>query len=177
MTTSFQYYVTVGAGVDSHDVTTNTDLTGAEFVSMGPANDGKIEFYNFVGRTETLAAARAADLVPLATFSYNEAVNPSTTTGTTRITIPADNTQGSSAELFQSLSGNAENTLQLPQCVVDVPNGAIENGAPTEFLITLEDRTTFSVVWDGGTAVASPLGHGSDKLGGRERGLRNSGGF
>lgn len=177
MTTSFQYYVTVGAGVDSHDVTTNPDLTGAEFVSMGPANDGKTEFYNFVGRTETLAEARAANLVPQATFSYNEAVNPASTTGVTQITVGPDATQGTSAELFGYMSGNAVNTLQLPQCVIDVPNGAIENGAPTEFLITLEDRTTFSIVWDGLTAVSSPLGHGSDKLGGRERGLRNSDGF
>lgn len=178
MTTSFQYYVTVGAGVDSHDVTTNPDLTGAEFVSMGPANDAKVEFYNFVDRTETLAEARAAKLVPLATFSYNEAVNPAITTGTTQITIPSNNTQGTSADLFQSLSGNADITLQLPQCVVNVPNGAIEDGAPTEFLITLEDRTTFSVVRDaGGSITSSPLGHGSDKLGGRERGLRNSDGF
>lgn len=179
MTTSFQYYVTVGAGVDSHDVTTNPDLTGAEFVSMGPANDGKTEFYNFVDRTETLADARAAKLVPLATFSYNEAVNPASITGTTQITVLPNSTQGTSTELFGELSGNAVSTLQLPQCVVDVPNGAIESNAPTEFLITLEDRTTFNVIRDnlGGTISSSPLGHSSDKLGGRERGLRNSDGF
>ena len=177
MTTSFQYYVTVGAGVDSHDVTTNPDLTGAEFVSMGTGNDSLTEFYNFVGRAETLAEARAANLVPLATFSYNEAVNPASTTGTTQITFGPDNTQGTSDVLFGALSGNAVNTLRLPACTINVPNGAIENGAPTEFLVTLEDRTTFSVVWDGSVAVTSPLGHGGDKLGGRERGLRNSDGF
>ena len=179
MTTSFQYYVTVGAEADSHDIPADPELTGAKFVSMGAANDNKKEFYNFVGRTETLAQARAAKLVPLATFSYNKASNPKSLTGTTQITVAANATQGDSAALFQELSGNAVNTLQLPQCIIDVPNGAIEDGDVTEFFITLEDRTVFNVILqpDHSTTSSSPLGNGVDKLGGRERGLRNSDGF
>lgn len=170
MMKNFQYYVEAGAGADAN---------GANFTSIGAANDSKIEFYNFVGRAETVKQARDAGLVGKATFSYNLAEDPKNTTGTSSVNIAANNSQGNSATLFGSLSGNAKNTLQLPACGVVVPNVAINKTGPTELLITLEDRTVFKAIMAGPNATsasASPLGHGGE-MGGRERASRLAGRF
>lgn len=165
---NFQYYVEQGADADAN---------GAQFPVMGTGNDTVKEFYNFVGKSDTLAEARAAKDVPLATFSYNLAETPVATTGTISMNILANNTQGDSEALFGALSGNAENTLRLPACTVTVPNVAINNTGDTEFLITLEDRTVFKIVrTSGGNVSSSPLGHGGE-MGGRERAARLAGRF
>jgi hypothetical protein len=171
MMKNFQYYVEAGAGADAN---------GANFTSIGTANDSKIEFYNFVDRTETVKQARDAGLVGKPTFSYNLAEDPKNTTGASNVSIAANATQGDSATLFGSLSGNAKNTLQLPACTVVVPNVAINKTGPTELLITLEDRTVFKAIMSNPDATTangtSPLGHGGE-MGGRERASRLAGRF
>lgn len=168
MMKNYQYYVEAGAGADA---------LGAEFKTIGTNNDTKTEFYNFVGRADTVAQARAAGSVGKATFSYNLSEDPLGTTGVVTLNIGANNNQGDSETLFGALSGNADATLQLPACTVDVPNLAINKTDPTSFLVTLEDRTTFEIVRAPGGALSSnPLGH-NGPMGGRERASRLAGRF
>lgn len=165
---NFQYYVEAGAGADA---------LGANFSSIAAINDTKKEFYNFVGRDDTVAQARAAGSVGKATFSYNLATDPLDTTGSVTLAIPANNTQGDSETLFGTLSSNADVTLQLPACTVIVPKSAVEKTGPTEFLVTLEDRTTFNIVRaQGGAVTSNALGH-NGPMGGRERASRLAGRF
>lgn len=170
MMKNFQYYVEVGAAADANE---------AVFTSIGADNDAKTEFYNFVGRAETVKQARDAGLVGKPTFSYNISEDPKGTTGTSNVSLAANATQGNTTVLFGALSGHAKTTLQLPACSLVVPNRAINKTGETELLITLEDRTVFKATMAGpnaGNATTSPLGHGGE-MGGRERASRLAGRF
>lgn len=170
MMKNFQYYVTQGDGANA---------SGTDFKTFGAQNDTRVGPYNFATSLSSVAQLRAAGDLPKATFSYNEAADPLDTTGVVTVTVNTNSTQGSTTALFGSLSGNAEVTLDLPNVAIDVSKTVIEKTTPTEFLITLEDRTSWLITTGPAGAapfVANPLGHGA-VLGGQERRQRLAGRF
>lgn len=175
---NFQYYVTQGSGADLSDAMVAAELSGANFKSFGGANDAKVGPYNFATSLSSVSQLRAAGDIPKATFSYNEAEDPLDTTGVITLSIGSKTDQGDRTALFGSLSSNALVTLDLPAVVIDVPKKAVEKSAPSEFLITLEDRTSWLITTGsaGINPAASALGHG-EILGGQERRQRLAGRF
>jgi len=179
MMKNFQYYVTQGAGPDLSDAMITAELSGANFKTYGAQNDTKVGPYNFATSLSSVAQLLSAGDIPKATFSYNEAVDPLDTKGVATITVSTQNNQGTLGTLFGDLSGNAKVTLDLPAVAIDVPKKAVEKSAPSEFLITLEDRTSWLITTGNGGSgpiVANALGHG-EVLGGLERRQRLAGRF
>lgn len=132
---------------------------GAEYTHKGKGNDEITDFFNFVGRSETLAQAIEAGLVNKASFSYNDAENPKSTEGVTLVKIPFTGTANNKFDVFGILFFNAKNTLNLPYSEVSVPNQAIESAGDTDFLITVEDGTKFQVtLQENGDVVSTSLG-------------------
>lgn len=161
---NYEHEVAVGAPADEND---------AEIVSYNESNSGKTEFYNYVGRADTLGDVESAGLVPAVRFAYNKAATPVGTSGTTLVTIPPA-PAGAPEALFGSLSANAQATLDLGEMQVEIPNVALETTDPTVVAVVLQDRTTFEVtIIQPGNVVQPPVAKGhSGPLASTERRLR-----
>jgi len=150
MSNKYKYTVLVGEP---------TNEQGAEYTLKGKGNDETTEFFNFVGRSETLVQAIEAGLVDKASLSYNDAENPKSDEGATLVKIPFSGTANDRFGIFGILFFNARKTLNLPYSEVYIPNQAIESTGDTNFLITVEDGTKFQVtLQENGNVVSTPLG-------------------